>query len=716
MPDGSIERREIVQVLGLSLFLAGRFEDAIPRLEAHARVGRDESRAGPRPRTGLHANRSSDQARQAFARTFNRRAEDSAAAHLVTAQMMIRLQLEDRPRTNSSAHWPRIRRSRRPTFCSDSLRCSAASSTRAITLTKRELAIEPGERHGASTSSATPTCVSRKWDDAIAALQQSLWLNPFYSGPYILLGKAYMQKGQPATAEGMLRRAIEYDPEQQVRALPARARCCSRPAATDEAKQEFEIAERLQGRARDWRRRADLRVIARLVCARRADRTAAQLRGPVTFTDVAERAGLRAAQHLRRRRSQALHHRDQRLPASAFVDYDNDGWLDALVLSGTRLERGTPRRSLADERERRPAASIATSTTARSRTSPPRPGSDDRVGVQRVRRRLRQRRLASISSSPTTAQNVLYRNRGRARFEDVTARAGLPTRRTRWGSGCSFVDYDRDGRLDLFVANYLRFDLATAPEPGRARTACGRASRSTADRRVCRPTPTCSITTTATARFADVSDASGIAQVTGRYPMTARRRRFRRRRLDRHLRRVATRRRRSSIATIATARSPTSRSQSGAAYSENGNPQAGMGVAVGDYNGDGRLDLLKTHFADDIPALYRNLGRACSKTSRRAAASPSRTATSNGAPGMPDLDNDGRPDVVLRHRQRVSRRSSARCRSIRTGARAWCSGTSAAARFDERDGAQRPAPPRRTRAAARPSATSTTTATSTCWS
>ena len=51
-----------------------------------------------------------------------------------------------------------------------------------------------------------------KWDEGIAALQKSIWLNPFYSAPYILLGKAYMKKGQPATAEGMLTRAIQYDP------------------------------------------------------------------------------------------------------------------------------------------------------------------------------------------------------------------------------------------------------------------------------------------------------------------------------------------------------------------------------------------------------------------------------------------------------------------------------------------------------------------------
>ena len=85
--------------------------------------------------------------------------------------------------------------------------------------------------------------------------------------------------------------------------------------------------------------------------------------------------------------------------------------------------------------------------------------------------------------------------------------------------------------------------------------------------------------------------------------------------------------------------------ESGAAYSENGNPQAGMGVAVGDFNGDGRLDLLKTHFADDIPALYRNLGKGLFEDVADRGRPGGREPLRRVGRGLPDLDNDGRPDL-----------------------------------------------------------------------
>ena len=132
--------------------------------------------------------------------------------------------------------------------------------------------------------------------------------------------------------------------------------------------------------------------------------------------------------------------------------------------------------------------------------------------------------------------------------------------------------------------------------------------------------------------------------------------------------------------------------ESGAAYSENGNPQAGMGVAVGDYNGDGRLDLLKTHFADDIPSLYRNLGKGLFED----------VATRGGTGGREPLRGMGRraagprqrrpAGLVLRHRQRLPGDRSACCRSIRTGARGSCSGTRATARIRERHDARAATP------------------------
>src|SRR5204863_6700140 len=61
--------------------------------------------------------------------------------------------------------------------------------------------------------------------------------------------------------------------------------------------------------------------------------------------------------------------------------------------------------------------------------------------------------------------NVLYRNNGNGTFTDVTRKAGLTQAARRWNTGCAFLDYDRDGDLDLFVANYIDFDIKTVPAP-----------------------------------------------------------------------------------------------------------------------------------------------------------------------------------------------------------------------------------------------------------
>ena len=243
-PEGSRERHEIVQVLGLSLFLAGRLEEAIPKLEATREwaatnlelahiLGQAYLQTG---RTGA--------ARQAFARTFNV-AEDSAAAYLVTAQMMIRLQLETPAAEELKRALAKDPALPQANLLLGQLALFRGQFDESIALTKRELAIAPASASAYYQLGDAYVRQSR-WDDAIAALQQSLWLNPFYSGPYILLGKAYTQKGQPATAEGMLRRAIDYDPNNRT-AHYLLAQLLQKAGRLEEAKQEFAIAERLQG-------------------------------------------------------------------------------------------------------------------------------------------------------------------------------------------------------------------------------------------------------------------------------------------------------------------------------------------------------------------------------------------------------------------------------------------------------------------------------------
>jgi len=243
-PDGSIERREIVQVLGLSLFLAGRLEEAIPKLEAtRVWAATNLELAHILGQAYLQTGRIAP-ARQAFARIFNV-ADDSAAASLVTAQMMIRLELEgpaEDELKRATAKDPSLPQAH---LLLGQLALFRGQFDESIAQTKRELAIAPGSAQ-AYYQLGDAYVRQARWDDGIAALQQSLWLNPFYSGPYILLGKAYSQKRQPATAESMLRRAIEYDPNNRT-AHYLLAQLLQQAGRLEEAKQEFAIAERLQG-------------------------------------------------------------------------------------------------------------------------------------------------------------------------------------------------------------------------------------------------------------------------------------------------------------------------------------------------------------------------------------------------------------------------------------------------------------------------------------
>ena len=244
LPEGSIERREAQQVLGLSLYLAGKLPESLPHLEKTREWAADNIELLNVLGNAYVQTRQPDKAREAFARLFGV-APASAAAHLLAAQMMGRLEFEEMARAELEAALakdPRIPQARYLLAVSAIFR---ARFDEAEQLLGKELEVNPGNamalyRLGEAFSR------QNKWEEAIAALQKSIWLQPYFSGPYIVLGRAYMKKGQPATAEGMLRRAVSYDPNNKA-AHYLLAQLLQQSGREDEAGREFEIAERLQG-------------------------------------------------------------------------------------------------------------------------------------------------------------------------------------------------------------------------------------------------------------------------------------------------------------------------------------------------------------------------------------------------------------------------------------------------------------------------------------
>jgi hypothetical protein len=356
-----------------------------------------------------------------------------------------------------------------------------------------------------------------------------------------------------------------------------------------------------------------------------------------SFTNVAARAGLDAVTVFGGRDANKYLLETTGCGA-AFFDYDGDGWLDAFLVNGTTLE-GFPRGKEPTNhlyRNRRDgtfedvtrAAGLAASGWGQAACA----GDFDNDG--------REDLLVTYYG-----QNRLYRNRGDGAFDDVTARAGLRSPRTRWGTGCAFLDYDRDGALDVFVANYIDLDLATAPTPDSGlcrykglKVACGPPGLAGGKNALYR--------NRRDGTFEDVSERSGIARAAGTYGLgvstldfdddgwvdlyVAN---------DSNPSALYRNERNGTFADIGVS--------AGCAFSQDGKPQAGMGVAVGDYDRNGAVDIFKTNFAGDTSTLYANTGSGLCEDRTFAGGIGLNTRWLGWGAGFLDLDRDGWLDLFL---------------------------------------------------------------------
>ncbi len=381
---------------------------------------------------------------------------------------------------------------------------------------------------------------------------------------------------------------------------------------------------------------AHMLLLATALFAQQSKPTAAP--APIaTLTDVAEKTGL-TAPNIFGGIDTKKYIIETTGTGVAIFDYDNDGWPDILLVNGTKIEGFPAGQGPTNHLYRNNHDGTFADVTAQSGLA----GSGWGQGIC----------VGDYDNDGWEdvyityyGKNRLYHN-NHGVFTEVANKAGVAGSGKAWGTGCAFVDYDRDGHLDLVVADYVDFDLATAPSPGERPTCIWKGVPVMCGPRGLAGAKNILYHNRGDGTFEDVTTKAHIDKTDGHYAF--------------------------SVSTldfdedgwpdifIACDSTPSILYRNnhdgtftdvavtaGAAFNEDGREQAGMGSTVADYNGDGHLDIFKTNFSDDTSTLYKNGGDGTFTDSTSAAGLGIYTQYLGWGTMFLDIDNDGWPDLIL---------------------------------------------------------------------
>jgi hypothetical protein len=356
------------------------------------------------------------------------------------------------------------------------------------------------------------------------------------------------------------------------------------------------------------------------------------------FVDIAQQAGLTASNTFGGKNS-STYILESTGTGVAIFDYDNDGWPDIFLVNGTTLE-GSPA-GLAPTNHLYHNNHDGTFTDVTQKAGLLATGWGQGVCIGDYDNDGWEDIYVTYYG-----RNRLYHNRGDGTFEELAEKAGVAGDGKTWGSGCAFLDYERDGRLDLFVANYAAFDLANAAPPGKYPTCKWKGIAVFCGPRGLPGRVNTLYRNLGNGRFENVTVSAHIDRTMGHYCFSV-----------------------SPLdfdndgwpdIYVACDSAPSILYHnnhdgtftdvgilSGVAYNIDGREQAGMGSSVADYDGDGHLDLFRTNFSDDTSTLYHNDGNGSFTDVTYSAGLGSHTQYLGWGTMFFDFDNDGWPDLLL---------------------------------------------------------------------